>query len=194
MSRPQLANVRRWRSTALWVPNEMGSSSRPGRLASWVVAFLPRCVAIPFTASERARRRRPSGALRRAPATGANWLPVLAGRGRRGPPGVTDRPTGTHRAVRAGRRRSHSPRVSRGRRRVPLSRSLRPGRARSVRGWPTSLSPGQETYRQGPPAGPAPGCLAGRRRSRAGCHGPAGRTGPPRLPVRIRPARRSAAD
>jgi hypothetical protein len=32
----------------------------------------------------RACRRRPSGALRRAPATGANWLPVLAGRGRRG--------------------------------------------------------------------------------------------------------------
>ena len=141
----------------------MGSSPRPGRLASWVVAFLPRCAAIPFTASGRACRRRPSGALRRAPATGANWLLVLAGRGGRGPPGVTDRPTGTHRAVRAGRRRSHSPRVSRGRRRVPLSRSLRPGRARSVRGWPTSPSPGQETYRRGPPAGQGSGVVIGQR-------------------------------
>ena len=90
--------------SSLWVPNEMGSPARPGSLASWVLALLPRCAAIPFTASGRARRRRPSGALPRAPATGANWLPVLAGRGGRGPPGVTDRPTGTHRAVRAGRR------------------------------------------------------------------------------------------
>jgi hypothetical protein len=39
-------------------------------------------------------RRRPSGARPRAPATGASWLPVLAGRGGRGPPGVTDRPDG----------------------------------------------------------------------------------------------------
>jgi len=44
---------------------------------AWVVAFLPRCAAIPFTASGLASRRRPSGALRRsAQPTGANWLPV----------------------------------------------------------------------------------------------------------------------
>jgi len=43
---------------------------------------------IPAPRPERAHQRGPSGALRWAPVTGAIWLPVLPGRGGRGPPGV----------------------------------------------------------------------------------------------------------